>query len=93
MNEIRDILTDTGISANKITVKTVSLNHKERVSDKILEELTNGGYDYDMVLLPKHDQTKAQEFLFGDTAVRLLRRAPVPVLSVKGTREELSRIP
>lgn len=88
LDRIREVLTDTGVTMDRISVKTVNLNKKARVSDKILEELTNGSYD--LVLLPKHEQTKAQEFLFGDTAVRLLRRASIPVLSVKGTLTEFS---
>lgn len=79
---IRDLLTDSGIPADRILVKTAALHQKARVSDKILEELKNESYD--LVLMPKHEQTKAQEFLFGDTAIRLLRGSPIPVLSVKG---------
>lgn len=83
---IRDLLTDTGIPADRISIKRVALHQKARVSDKILEELTNGSYD--LVLMPKHEQTKAQEFLFGDTAIRLLRESHIPVISVKGTLEK-----
>jgi len=91
LDGIRDLLTYTGIPADRISIKKVAQNQRARVSDKILEELTNGSYD--LVLMPKHEQTKAQEFLFGDTAIRLLRESHVPVISVKGTLEKSSSAP
>ncbi|MDW7772872.1 MAG: universal stress protein [Desulfobulbaceae bacterium] len=55
------------------------------MSDKILEEVKAGGHD--LVLLPKHEKTHTQEFMFGDTAIQVLRKASVPVLSVKGMKQ------
>jgi nucleotide-binding universal stress UspA family protein len=62
---------------------------KASISDKILEELRTERCD--LVLLPKHDKTHAQESLFGDTAVQLLRKASIPILSVKGSSGEEAR--
>lgn len=86
MERIKNELSSKGIAADKIITKSVTTRGKAAVSDKILEELKTGNYD--LVLLPKHDKTHAQEFLFGDTAVQLLRKASIPILSVKGSSGE-----
>lgn len=83
---IENAFISKGIAAGKITNKSVTTEGKTAISDKILDELKTGSYD--LVLLPKHDKTHAQEFLFGDTAVQLLRKASVPILSVKGSPGE-----
>ena len=86
LDELRDMLTGSGIPRENVSIKNVAVTGKVPVSDKILEELKDGNYD--LLLLSKHQQTKAQEFLFGDVPIRLLREASIPVLSVKGTLEE-----
>jgi nucleotide-binding universal stress UspA family protein len=53
-----------------------------RLSDKILEELKNERYN--AVLVAKHNVTKSQELLFGDTSINLIRNSLVPVLVAKG---------
>lgn len=83
---IRKEFINKGIAPDKITIKSVATKGKASISDKILDELKT--VSYDLVLLPKHDKTHAQEFLFGDTAVQLLRKASIPVLSVKGSSGE-----
>lgn len=88
LDEIRDMLIGSGIPQESVLTKNVAVAGKVPVSDKILEELKDG--DYDLLLLSKHQQTKAQEFLFGDVPIRLLRETSIPVLSVKGTPEESS---
>ena len=88
MDEVRDMLIGSGIPQERVLIKNVAVTGKVPISDKILEELKDG--DYDLLLLAKHQQTKAQEFLFGDVPIRLLREASIPVLSVKGTPEESS---
>lgn len=86
LGRIRGDLVGMGFPKENISVKMAGVREKKRISDSILEELRSGGYDF--VLLGKHAQTKAQEFLFGDTAVRLLRNSKVPVLSVVSSAEE-----
>ena len=86
LDKIRDMLIDSGIPQDSVVINNVAVKGKVPVSDKILEELNDGNYD--LLLLSKHQQTKAQEFLFGDVPIRLLREASIPVLSVKGTPEE-----
>ncbi|MCK5194795.1 MAG: universal stress protein [Desulfobulbaceae bacterium] len=86
IEKIREDLLTAGIQMERISVKNIAVTGKIPFSDKILEELKADNYD--LVLLAKHDQTKAQEFLFGDTAIRLLREASIPVLSVKGVPEK-----
>ncbi len=86
LENIKEEFVEKGVASETISIKSVSRRGKASVSDKILDELKNGSYD--LILLPKHNKTKAQEFLFGDTAIQLLRKAPIPVLSVKGGPEE-----
>jgi len=86
LEHIKNEFSSKGIAADKITIKSVTMKGKAVISDKILEELNTENYD--MVLLPKHDKTHAQEFLFGDTAVQLLRKASIPILAVKGSPGE-----
>jgi len=81
LDKICDMLIDLGIPQDSVVIKNVAVKGKVQVSDKILEELNDGNYD--LLLLSKHQQTKAQEFLFGDVPIRLLREASIPVLSVK----------
>jgi nucleotide-binding universal stress UspA family protein len=47
-----------------------------------LEELKNERYN--AVLVAKHNVTKSQELLFGDTSINLIRNSLVPVLVAKG---------
>ncbi len=51
-----------------------------RLSDLILREQREGHYD--AIVVAKHRLTRAQEFLFGNVAIRLAREAPCPVVVV-----------
>ena len=79
---IKEILIERGAEEGKIQIKILNCDAESRVSDKILEELNRG--QYDTVLVSKHDVTKTQEFIFGDTTLNLIRKSPVPVLVAKG---------
>ena len=48
--------------------------------EKILEQVRDGGYD--LVVISKHGHRKAKEAFVGDTASRVTRRCPVPVMVV-----------
>lgn len=86
LEKIKAHLGDAGFPENMLTIKVRAVSENSRTSDAVLEEIQEGGYG--MVLLGKHGQTKAQEFLFGDPAVRLLRTSPVPVLAVTGEEQK-----
>ncbi|MDW7772645.1 MAG: universal stress protein [Desulfobulbaceae bacterium] len=85
VENIRQKLISNGFEAAKIVTKQMPITGNSSISDKILDEVKEGGYD--LVLLPKHPKTHTQEFMFGDTAIQVMRKASVPVLSVKGTFE------
>jgi len=53
----------------------------ERPSDVVLRAQREGHHD--VIVVPGHRLTRAQEFLFGNVAVRLVREAPCPVLVVE----------
>lgn len=61
---------------------------KVPISDKIVEYLNEHAFDF--FLLCKHNKKKSEEFLFGDTAIQVLRKTTVPVLIVKGTAEPIA---
>lgn len=72
LDKIRNILIETTIPPESILAKNIAVTGKVSVSDKLLEELKNGGYD--LVLLAKHKQAEAHEFLFGDVSIRFAAR-------------------
>ena len=70
-------LRERGIPEASLSTRTVTGG---RLSEIILREQREGKYD--IVVVGKHPLTRAQEFLFGNVAVRLVREAPCPVLIV-----------
>jgi nucleotide-binding universal stress UspA family protein len=82
VDRIRQILIDAGISPAAIEVKASHVQKRARISDRLLGELQKG--DYHTIVLGKYHLTKAEEFLFGSKAIRLVREAGVNVISVKG---------
>lgn len=80
--ETRKFLVEGGIPEEHIQTSLLKSSRMQRSSDKVLEEIQAG--DYDFVLVGRHPVSKAQEFLKGDIAVRLTRDSPVPVMIIKG---------
>jgi nucleotide-binding universal stress UspA family protein len=70
-----------GIPESRISTRIVS-SKGGRVSDRILHEQREGNYS--LIIVGKHQLTRAQEFLFGNLAVRLVRDAPCAILVVGG---------
>jgi nucleotide-binding universal stress UspA family protein len=70
-----------GISESRVSTRIVS-GKSGRVSDRILQEQREGNYS--LIIVGKHQLTRAQEFLFGSRAVRLVRDASCAVLVVGG---------
>ena len=71
------VLRDRGVQGSRIDSRIVS-SGKKRLSDVILQEQQDG--EYDAIVLAKRHLTRAQEFLFGNVAVRVVREARCPVL-------------
>jgi len=53
---------------------------KESVALKIMEEQKQ--YHYDTIVIGGTKMSKAQEFLFGNAAVKLVREAGCPIITV-----------
>ncbi|MBU2649121.1 universal stress protein [bacterium] len=70
----------SGYPKENIHTKIVRLESKVRLASIIKEELHNSSYDF--VVIPKYKLSRSQEFLFGDTAIQLIREAGYPVLTV-----------
>jgi nucleotide-binding universal stress UspA family protein len=86
LGRVKGILSGGGVDEGRIHLRVVAAEKKGKTSDKILEELETG--EYDTIIIGKHPLTRSQEFLFGSAAVRLVREAPINVLSVKGAMED-----
>lgn len=69
-----------GFKEESVTTKIIRLKSKIRVANVIQEELTKNTYDF--IVVPKYKLNRSQEFLFGDTAIQLVREAGYPVLTV-----------
>ena len=82
LNKAKKTLVNNGIPEEKIKLKYVAADttSPRPSSDKIIQELK--AKKYEAVLVPKHHKTRAQEFILGDVAVRLMREAKVPVLAI-----------
>jgi nucleotide-binding universal stress UspA family protein len=79
LEEARRVLLSAGFpEADIATREAVQLSGQP--SDRVLSEQHSGGYD--TIVLGKERLTKAQEFLFGSVAVRLVREARGGVLVV-----------
>jgi nucleotide-binding universal stress UspA family protein len=79
MEKARSILREGGISPESIEVSTL-LVQKKSISEKIMEQQRRNKFDTIVVGAVK--MSKAQEFLFGNTGVKLVREAECPVIVV-----------
>ena len=82
LENIKAILMSRGI--DKSEIETVCLHKAERapISEKISRYAQEHGFD--LVLVCKHEKKKSEEFLFGDTAIQLVRNTTIPLLVLKG---------
>lgn len=85
--QINRVLNGQGVRDEDIQTVSVALNEKIPISSKIIEFAAN--YKADTILLCKHNKKKSEEFLFGDTAIQLVRKTDIPVVVVKGAEEKL----
>ncbi|KJS01490.1 MAG: hypothetical protein VR65_08735 [Desulfobulbaceae bacterium BRH_c16a] len=86
--DIRQVLIEGGIPEKNIETVVTTVNEKVPISDKIIEYLSE--HEFDFLLLCKHNKRKSEEFLFGDTAIQVLRKTTTPLLIVKGTGEAIA---
>ena len=85
---IRQVLLEGGMEEKDIERVVMTVAEKVPISDKIIEYLSE--HQFDFLLLCKHNKKKSEEFLFGDTAIQVLRKTTIPVLIVKGTGETIA---
>lgn len=81
LTQVKQILMDGGIPEERIALKTEREDKKSKISDKILQEVDEGKYG--TIVVGSHNLSRQQEFLFGSTAVNLVRSSPANVLTVK----------
>jgi hypothetical protein len=80
LDNLKETFINAGYSDDRIITKIIKLKDKVRLSSIIQQELSSGTYDF--VLIPKYKMSRSQEFLFGDTAIQLIRESGHPVLTV-----------
>ena len=77
-------------TGNAQEVIFVEPSKKEPLSQIILNEALCSNCKF--LLIGKHNLSKAQEFLFGDTAINIIRKSPIPVIVVTSERERCPEI-
>jgi nucleotide-binding universal stress UspA family protein len=70
LENVRDILVESGFNPNKITISMVSENY-QTVADGIIDQFNKSKYD--MVVIGRKRMSKAEEFVLGDVSVKLVR--------------------
>ncbi len=83
--QAKELLINGGIGEDAIQLRNVTAGKERKISEKIMEQLSEGNYD--TIVLAKHPMSKSQEFLFGSVAVNLVRQASINVLTVKSPSE------
>lgn len=86
--EIRQALVECGMDEKNLATESIIVTERVPISDRINEYLNEHAFDF--LLICKHNKKKSEEFLFGDTAIQVLRKTSVPVLVVKGIEEQAS---
>jgi len=83
---ITNTFVSSGYPEENINTKIIRITSKVRLASVIQKELEDNSYDF--VVIPKYKLSRSQEFLFGDTAIQLIREAGYPVLTVAGDSSE-----
>jgi nucleotide-binding universal stress UspA family protein len=78
--QAKEVLLEAGVPQNCIATKTATIKNKS-AADVIMDEVESGGYE--AVVITKHPMTKKEEFIFGSTTIRLVRKAKSNVIAVK----------
>ncbi|HJX31909.1 MAG TPA: universal stress protein [Thermodesulfobacteriota bacterium] len=77
--QTQNILVEGGFPKESIQIKASHIS-KESVALKIMEEQEQ--FHYDTIVIGGTKMSKAQEFLFGNAAVKLVREAGCPIITV-----------
>jgi nucleotide-binding universal stress UspA family protein len=85
--DIKKAFVESGMKDDDIETITTTITQRIPISDKIIQHSKE--QEFDMIVLCKHNKKKSEEFLFGDTAIQLLRKTTIPLLVVKGAEEQL----
>lgn len=85
--DIKNTFIKSGVNKDNIETITTTISERVPISGKIVEFSQEQAFD--MIVLCKHNKKKSEEFLFGDTALQVLRKTTIPVLVVKGTEEQV----
>jgi K+-sensing histidine kinase KdpD len=80
LSQLKGIIKDTGISTEKVEVKFIEPGKQAKLSQKIIELAES--LQCSLILIGKHPLSKSQEFLFGDTAINLIRESSIPIAVV-----------
>jgi hypothetical protein len=85
LSALKSAITKIGFPTEHIEIMFVKPSKKEPLSQIILNEALCSNCKF--LLIGKHNLSKAQEFLFGDTAINIIRKSPIPVIVVTSERE------
>jgi len=77
--QTQNILLEGGFPKESFQIKTSHIS-KESVALRIIEEQEQ--FHYDTIVIGGTKMSKAQEFLFGNVAVKLVREADCPIITV-----------
>jgi nucleotide-binding universal stress UspA family protein len=80
LSRLKGIIKDAGISNVKVEIKFIEPGKQAKLSRKIIETAESSLCN--LILIGKHPLSKSQEFLFGDTAISLIRESTVPIAVV-----------
>lgn len=79
MKRVKAILLQGGISETNVRERKITVEGKT-IANSVLEEQHRGHYD--MIIVGCTKMPKAQEFLFGNPNIAIVREAPCPVLII-----------
>lgn len=79
MEHVKEIILRGGVSETNVRERNITVEGKS-IANSILEEQHRGHYD--LIIAGCTKMPKAQEFLFGNTNIAIVREAPCPVLIV-----------
>jgi len=77
--QTKNILIEGGLPKESFQIKTSHIS-KESIALRIMEEQKQ--FDYDTIVIGGTKMSKAQEFLFGNVSVKLVREAGCPIITV-----------
>jgi hypothetical protein len=84
LSALKNAVTQIGFPTEHIEIMFVNPSKKEPLSQIIINEALHSNCKF--LLIGKHNLSKAQEFLFGDTAINIIRKSPIPVIVVTSER-------